>query len=180
VEDVAHLVAQIAEDVRRSRALDETAAFGVQFRQVGAGQIEGNGDADRAEGNAPFGGKVELRLDPRETTLLQLALEVLQDLVQWRTDNGQTEVAQRRLPGIGLVNRKRAWGHRPLIAKQATYSPSFKRSRNHAKPAKGSRFNRPRRRKTVRRLYAAGSTSAVSSCQNNGMEMDALGVARKT
>jgi hypothetical protein len=46
-------------------------------------------------------------------SLFQLVLKVLQDAVQWRADDGQPQIAQRGLPGIGLADRAFGGGHAP-------------------------------------------------------------------
>src|SRR5690242_2722679 len=65
VDDVAHLVPQIAEDVGMAETLDVPDFLAVQFGQLGPRQVERNADDDRAERDAPFGGQVEARREMR-------------------------------------------------------------------------------------------------------------------
>jgi hypothetical protein len=69
IDDVAHFMAQVTQNVRRPDALDEACPIRVQLRQVGPGEIERDGDADRAERHAPFGREIKLRLDARDPAL---------------------------------------------------------------------------------------------------------------
>src|SRR5262249_46900575 len=56
VDDMAQLVAQIAEGVGAAPALGVAGELRVQARQLLPSQVERNRDGDRAEGDAPFGG----------------------------------------------------------------------------------------------------------------------------
>jgi hypothetical protein len=53
---VAHLVAQVAQNVRPVKSFDVPDPLGVQRGEIGVGQVEGDGNGDRLERHAPFGG----------------------------------------------------------------------------------------------------------------------------
>src|SRR5688572_6102746 len=63
IHDMAHLVAQVAKDVRAVESLDVPDLLAMQSREIGMRQIERNADHDRAERHAPFGRQVKARHD---------------------------------------------------------------------------------------------------------------------
>ena len=75
IDDVAHLVPQVAQHVGPAAALDEAAALGVEVGQIDAGQIKGNGDGDRPERDAPLGGEVEVGPDLDDAAVGEFLLE---------------------------------------------------------------------------------------------------------
>ena len=63
VHDVAHLVAQVAQDVGAVEPFDVPDLLAMQRREIGMSEIERNADDDGAERHAPFGRQVKTRHD---------------------------------------------------------------------------------------------------------------------
>jgi hypothetical protein len=59
IDHMAHLVAQVAEDIGPVESFHQADLLGVKRGEIGAGQVEGNGYRDSLEGNAPLTGEIK-------------------------------------------------------------------------------------------------------------------------
>ena len=109
VDHVAHLVAEVAQDVGPVEPLDVADPLGVQCREVGPGQVEGNGDGDSLERHAPLGREVEPGPHPGHAGPAQIVPELLDDRLEGGTRDGEAEVPDRRGPEVGLVKPGGRW-----------------------------------------------------------------------
>src|SRR6185503_1349631 len=109
VDDVAHLVAQVAKDVRAVESFDVADLLAVQGREIGMRQIERNADDDRAERHAPFGRQVKAGHDA-QSALRELPAKLVDDGLQPRARDLEAEVANRRTEEVRFTKTLRR-GH---------------------------------------------------------------------
>ena len=110
VDDVTHLVAQIAKDVGVIETFDVADLLAVQGRQIGMSEIERNPDDDGAERHAPFGRQMKTRDDSRDAALRELGAELVDHGREPRALDHEAEVADRRAEQVGFVKNLRR-GH---------------------------------------------------------------------
>ena len=111
VDDVPHLVPEVAQDVGPVEALHQAGPLHVQRGQVGTGEIEGDRDRHRLEGHAPLGGEIEAGVHPGEPGPVHLLLELLDDGLEGGPFDGEAEVPDRHGPEVGLLKAGGLGGH---------------------------------------------------------------------
>jgi hypothetical protein len=114
VHDVAHLVAQVPQDVGVIEALDVPDLLAVQRREIGVGKVERDADDDVAERHAPLRREVKARHD-LDAGARKLRAKLVDDGLQPRTRDLEAEVADRRAEQVGLTKDLRR-GHSRCIS----------------------------------------------------------------
>ena len=113
VDDVAHLVPQVTQQIDAPGAFDKADTHLVHRAQIRATQIERDADRNRFERNTPFVGQVEIRLYAPNSGAFQLFSELVEHGHDRRSVDRQAKIANRsaeqlpflkmRLHGIVVV-----------------------------------------------------------------------------
>src|SRR5690606_5609435 len=121
VDDMPHLVPQVAQDVLGVEALDQAHLVGVHRHELGAGQVERNGDRHRLERNSPLAREVEPGTEPPDPHPHQLLQEGLDHRLQPGPLDGEPQVPDRGGPEVGFLEGglrggQGCWGHGSRVA----------------------------------------------------------------
>src|SRR5690606_1654748 len=107
VQDVPHLVPQVAQDVRAAEALDVADLLAVELGQLRPREIERDANRDGAERHAPFSREIEARRDLRDAACGELRAELLDDRSEPHAVDRVSEIAHRRAEEVRLAEAVR-------------------------------------------------------------------------